>query len=31
MKSEYYAMVEDIMVDRLKTPGALVDADALAQ
>ena len=30
MKSEYYAMIDEIMTERLKTPGCMIDAEALA-
>ena len=31
MKSDYYAMIEEIMTERLKHPGCMIDAEALAQ
>ena len=30
MKADYYAMIEEIMTKQLKTPGCMVDAEALA-
>ena len=30
MKSDYYAMIDEIFNERLKTPGCLIDAEALA-
>jgi len=30
MRSEYYAMIDEIMVERLKHPGCMIDAEALA-
>ena len=31
MKTDYYAMIEEIMTERLKHPGCMIDAEALAQ
>lgn len=30
MKADYYAMIEEIMTKQLKTPGCMIDAEALA-
>jgi hypothetical protein len=30
MKTEYYAMIDEILVERLKHPGCMIDAEALA-
>ena len=30
MKFEYYQMIDDIMTERLKHPGCMIDAEALA-
>jgi len=30
MKSVYYAMIDEIMTERLKHPGCMIDAEALA-
>ena len=30
MKTDYYAMIDEIFNERLKTPGCLIDAEALA-
>ena len=30
MKTEYYSMIDKILTDRLKTPGCMIDAEALA-
>ena len=31
MKTDYYAMIEEIMTELLKHPGCMIDAEALAQ
>jgi len=30
MRSDYYAMIDEIMTERLKQPGCMIDAEALA-
>ena len=30
MRTDYYAMIDEIMVERLKHPGCMIDAEALA-
>ena len=30
MKTDYYAMIDEIMTERLKHPGCMIDAEALA-
>jgi len=30
MKSDYYAAIEDILSERLKHPGCMIDAELLA-
>jgi len=31
MKSDYYAMIDEIMTERLKSNAGMIDAEALAQ
>ena len=30
MKTDYYAMIDEILTERLKHPGCMIDAEALA-
>lgn len=30
MRSDYYSMIDEIMTERLKHPGCMIDAEALA-